>query len=276
MPLDEKEKEVLKERYKEHRQAIWFGKHSLKLKRKRNKLNDDSFAIHDKAEAKTKISPELPTSSVEIETVTSGKALRRRDLPIADYEEQNQVVMLRRAKGEKSQTKMTPSVSERTTPYEPESTPKEKVKLSSDITSKTRLDNKTTMLKQNGTQANFYASDMRRARDSVSTRQTKLNVAELPTRLETTATQSPASEKILTEKIKSQRQEIWSGISSQKKRRTKLKKQNSKKSAENLSLISEQNSQDAKQGLTLGVVFIGIIAVVTAITLGVLLGYLLA
>lgn len=227
MPLDENEKEALKERYKEHRQSIWFGKHSLKLKRKKNKPNADSFPRYDEAEMKTKISPEQPTKSVE--TVTSNKTSRQRGLPIVDYEGQNQVVMLRRAKGKKSvsesPTKLTPSVSEPT---------------------------RTT-----------------------KTRKTKLSVAELPTQLEVNPEQPPL-ERMLKEKIRSQRQEIWTGASSQKKRRTKLKKQNSKKSAEDLNLISEQNSQNAKQGLTLGVVFIGIIAVVAAIVLGVLLGYLLA
>ena len=288
MPLDEREKEALQERYKEHRRSIWFGKHSLKFKKKKKQREVDSSTSHDEEEIKRKISPEPPTKSGEIENVTSGKASRQRDLPIADYEEQNKVVMLKRSKEKKSMseapmersdipkigTKVMPSVSDRTTLYEPEATRKEK--LSSDITSKTKLGDKTTMLEQKETQANSSASGMRFAHNSTLTSKTKLNVAELPTKLEATAKQSSPLEKILKEKIKSQRQEIWSGASSQKKRRPKLKKQSSKKSVENLSLISEQNSQDAENGLTLGVVFIGIISVVAAIALGVLLGYLLA
>ncbi len=40
MPLDEKEKEELKKRYKEHRQSIWFGKHSRKLKKRKKDKRD--------------------------------------------------------------------------------------------------------------------------------------------------------------------------------------------------------------------------------------------
>ena len=256
MPLDEKEKEELKKRYREHRQSMWFGKHSRKLKkRKKNKHDVDDFVRHvKKKEVKTSISPEQPKKSVEIENATFAKESKRHDSPkkLADHEEQNQMVILRRMKGKKSvsetPTKIMPPVSERTTLYEPEPTRKtEVISLPND---------KTTMLEQNEVQPQSFSSP---------------NAAELSTKLEVAA-KSPPPENMLKEKIKSQRQEIWSGTTSQKKRRPK--KRNGKKDEKNLGLA--QNSQKTEKGLTLGVVFIGIAAVVTAVLLGVLLGYLLA
>lgn len=260
MPLDEKEKEALKERYKEHRQSIWFGKHSRKLKRKKDRRDVDNFVSRGKKEeTKARISAEQPTKSVEIENATSVKESKRRiSSKLADYEGQNQMVILRRPKGKKSvseaPTEMMPSVSERTTLYEPESTRRTEIRLPSP-------DDKTTMLERNEPRAKSSSSP---------------NVAELSTKLEVIPKPPPSLENMLKEKNKSQRQEIWAGASSQKKRRPKLKERDGKKAEKNLGLISAQNSQETKKGLTLGAVFIGIAAVVAAIALGVLLGYLLA
>jgi len=267
MPLDEKEKEALKARYKEHRQAIWSGKRSRNLNSKK------------KEDIKTKTFTEQPTKSGNLEDVISVEELPK----LSDYEEQNQMVILRRAKKKKPVnegsmeqsdisrrdseesfgipsepkigTEKMPSVSERTTLYEPESMHKTEVKLSSP-------DVKTTILERSEPQSNFSSSSP--------------NVAELSTNLEVIADTTTFPENILKEKIKSQRQEIWTGTSSQKKHRPKLKKQNGKKSKENLRIVSAQNSQETKKGLTVGIVIIGIAAVVFAVVLGVLLGYLLA
>ncbi|MBM3239657.1 hypothetical protein FJZ31_25500 [Candidatus Poribacteria bacterium] len=252
MPLDEKEKEALKERYKEHRQAIWSGKRSRNLNSKKKEY------------IKTKTSTEQPTKLGNLEDAISVEESPKS----TDYEEQNQMVILRRAKKKKpvneGPTEKMPSVSERTTwftsvnpssLYEPELTQKTKAKLSSP-------DVKTTILERSEPQSNSSSASP--------------NAAELSTELKVIADTTTFPENILKEKIKSQRQEIWTGTSSQKKRQPKLKKQNGKKSKENLGIISAQNSQETKKGLTLGVVIIGIAAVVLAVVLGVLLGYLLA
>ncbi|MFH0958962.1 MAG: hypothetical protein V1897_09700 [Pseudomonadota bacterium] len=265
MPLDEKEKKALKERYKEHRQAIWSGKHSRKLNGKK------------KGETKTKFSAEQPTRPDEIENATSVKESKQDSLPpLADYEEQNQMIILRRAKGKKpvneARTEKMPTFSERTTLYEPESTPKTEVKLSS-LTSKTKPDDKTTMF---ASLTDDFVLRLERNEPQSNSASSSPHVAELSTKLEVIADTMTSPENILKEKIKSQRQEIWTGTSSQKKRQSKLKKQNDKETAENLGLTSAQHSQETKKGLTLGVVIIGIAAVVVAVVLGVLLGYLLA
>ena len=286
MPLDEKEKEELKKRYKEHRQAIWSGKHSRKLKRKDAKRDVDNFAAR-KEEQKATISPEQQTKLVEIETAESVRESKRRSSPkLADSEEQKQMVILRRPKERESvseaPTKIVSPISERTTLYEPEPTRKTEVKSSS-LTSQTKPDDKTTMfasltdaeglrftsftdgsalrLEQNEPQSKYSSSS---------------NVAELSTKLEVTEAPLSSQENMLKAKIKSQRQEIWAGVSSQKKRRQKPQKQNAKKAEEDLKIISAQNPKEAKKGLNLGVVFIGIAAVVAAVVLGVLLGYILA
>jgi hypothetical protein len=250
--LDEKEKKALKEMYKEHRQAIWSGKRSRNLN------------IKKKEDIKTKTSAEQPTKSGNLEDAISVEESPKS----TDYEEQNQMVILRRAKKKKpvneSLTEKMPPFSERTTwftsvnpssLYEPESTHKTEAKLSSP-------DVKTTILERSEPRSNSSYSSP--------------NVAELSTNLEVIADTTTFPENILKEKIKSQRQEIWTGISSQKKHQPKLKKQKGTEAEENWGIISEQNSQETKKGLTIGIVIISIAAVVFAVVLGVLLGYLLA
>ncbi len=275
MPLDEKEKEELKKRYKEHRQAIWSGKHSRKLKRKDAKRDVDNFAAR-KEEQKASISPEQPTKLVEIENAASVRESKLRSSPkLADDEEQNQMVILRRPKGRKSvseaPTKIVSPVSERTTLYEPEPMRKTEVKSSS-LTSKTKPDDKITMFTPftDGSALRLEQNEPQSKSSSSS------NVAELSTKLAVTEAPLSSQENMLKEKIKSQRQEIWAGVSSQKKRRQKPPKQNAKKAEEDLEIISAQNPKEAKKGLNLGIVFIGIAAVVAAVVLGVLLGYILA
>ena len=204
MPLDEKEKEELKKRYKEHRQAIWSGKHSRKLKRKDAKRDVDNFAAR-KEEQKATISPEQQTKLVEIETAESVRESKRRSSPkLADSEEQKQMVILHRPKGRKSvseaPTKIVSPVNERTTLYEPELTRKTEVKSSS-LTNQTKPDDKTTMftsftdgfalrLEQNEPQAKYSSSS---------------NAAELSTKLEVTESPLSSQENMLKAKIKSQR-----------------------------------------------------------------------
>ena len=286
MPLDEKEKEELKKRYKEHRQAIWSGKHSRKLKRKDAKRDVDNFVAR-KEKQKASISPEQQTNLVETENAASvGESKRRTSPKLSDSEEQNQMVILRRPKERKSvseaSTKIMSSVSERTTLYEPEPTRKTEVKSSS-LTSKTKPDDKTTMFASltdaEGLRFTSFTDGFAlrlEQNEPQSKSSSSSNVAELSTKLAVTEAPLSSQENMLKEKIKSQRQEIWAGVSSQKKRRQKPQKQNTKKAEQNLGIISAQNPKETKKGLTLGVVFIGIAAVVAAVVLGVLLGYLLA
>jgi len=263
MPLDEKEKEALKERYKEHRQAMWFGKHSRKSKKKKPRLDDEDNFVNptQKEEIKARISAKQPMKSVTI-IEDDAVAKKQQGSGKLSEEKNDRIVILSRTKEKKSisetPTKIMPPTSERTTIYEPELPPKAKAKLSSP-------DDKKTILQQ----------DKPLTPSSSST-----NVAELSTRLEATVEPSSSTENILKEKIKDQRQEIWSGASSKKRRRSKSKEKNGKKSEENSHSIAAQdyqpNSQAEKEGLTLGIVFIGIAAVVAAVVLGVLLGYILA
>ena len=272
MPLDEKEKRALKEKYKEHRQAIWFGKSKAKDAGERSeqgrKLNNKK-----EEEINTSSSAEQPTKSGNLEDAISIEESPK----LADYEEQNQMVILRRAKRKKpvneapmSQsdipkvgTEKMPSFSERTTLYEPEATHKTEVKLSSQ-------DTKTAM-----PASDDFVLRLERSEPQSNSSSSSPNVAELSTNSEFIADTTTSPENLLKEKIRSQRQEIWTGTSPQKKR-DQLKKQKGKKAEENLGLISAQNSQETKKGLTLGIVIIGIAAVVVAVVLGVLLGYLLA
>jgi hypothetical protein len=273
MPLDEKEKKALKEKYKEHRQAIWLGKSKAKGAGERS---EHSRKLNEKKEEEinTSSSAEQPTKSANLEDAISVEESSK----LADYEEQNQMVILRRAKRKKPVnetpmeqsdipkvgTEKMPSFSERTTLYEPEATHKTEVKLSSQ-------DTKTAM-----PASDDFVLRLKRSESQSNSSSSSPNVAELSTNSEFIADTTTSPENMLKEKIRSQRQEIWTGASSQKKRRPKLKKQKGKKAEENLGLISAQNSQETKKGLTLGIVIIGIAAVVVAVVLGVLLGYLLA
>lgn len=163
-PLDEKEKEALQKKYKEHRQSIWFGEHSRKVKKKKDKRDVDNFVSREKekslqppkilGEEKGGSSAEQPARSVEIESAISVKESKRNSSPKStDYEEQNQIVILRRAKEKKyrneAPTEKMPSANEHTmwfssplpkggrgllnpsSLYESESTHKTEVKLSS-------------------------------------------------------------------------------------------------------------------------------------------------
>jgi hypothetical protein len=266
MPLDEKEKEALKKRYKEHRQAIWSGKHSRKSKKKKAKRDVVNFAnTPPKETIKAKIAVEQPAKSVTNENTIPAKK-RHSLLNSADQEKNEQIVILRRTKEKKSTsetpTKIMPPVSERTTLYVPESTRKTEEKLPASDDKKTTLEQACPRAKRGDERISMYASS--------------LNVAESSTRLETNAKLSTSTKNMLKEKIKNQRQEIWSGTSSKKGRSSNLEGKNIKELKSELETISAHNSPESREGLTLGVVFIGIAAVVAAIILGVLLGYLLA
>ncbi|MBM3238744.1 hypothetical protein FJZ31_20835 [Candidatus Poribacteria bacterium] len=76
--MDEKEKKALQEKYKEHRQAIWFGEYSRKVKKKKDK--------------------EPARSEIENAISVAERAAARP----APTEEQGQIVILRRTKGKKS------------------------------------------------------------------------------------------------------------------------------------------------------------------------------
>jgi hypothetical protein len=101
--VGEKEKEALQEKYKEHRQSIWFGEYSRKVKKKKNKGDVDNFVSLEKEKFLKPLrilGEDKEPARSEIENAIS--VAERAAARPAPTEEQARIVILRRAKGKKS------------------------------------------------------------------------------------------------------------------------------------------------------------------------------
>lgn len=276
MPLDDEEKRILKEKYKKHRQSIWFGKSDKKRKKKKDSIEnsvseDDEVGKEHSVARKTTPEPDVKTIAPQ----------SRSDRRYRSHYEQS---------GDEARTDViSPTMKSRST-HDNATFESERTSSSTVDTIGLSHDDTEITPKQKSPTAESVASEPDIVQLSVrprtqrggiitenpSVRTPKQRESGVQAHAEFTREKKFNTDEVreLKDKVKDQRWSIWTGTSSRKQRKPKARRRKSKKGEREFWQSTQENeSSDDKKGLTWGIVFMVIFGIVGAIVLGIFLGY---
>lgn len=244
MPLDEEEKRTLAEKLEEQRRAIWRGE-SVKSKEKK---------------------ASRPNRTVSFENIPSDSEPESQEgIPLdwgTHQGEDDDVVFTRIP---------TRIIEAEFTPEEEDQQQKAPEVPSEDTVLELEIPQVGGRMKEDDAEMvpNNRASSLDEAKQSAAAETTSEAGINLKWRLQDDET------KQLVDKIKAQREEVWVGESSPKRRR-RLKRKTKKSEREFWNPESGESGKSPKRGLSWGGTFIVVFGIISAILLGVLLGFVIA
>ena len=269
MPLDDEEKQILKEKYKKHRQSIWFGKSDKKRKKKKDSIEnsvsgDDEVGGEHSVARKTTPEPDAKTFTSQSRTDRRYQSHYEQS---GDEARTDVILPTMKSRSTRDNATFEPKRASSHSHDDTEITPKQKSPTAESVASEPDIvqlsvrprtqrggiitENpsvRTPKQRESGVQAN-----------AEFTREKKFNTDEV---------------RELKDKVKDQRWSIWTGTSSRKQRKPKARRRKSKKGEREFWQSTQENeSSDDKKGLTWGIVFMVIFGIVGAIVLGIFLGY---